>query len=609
MLHIEQMIDEKSKYTITILTPTLSLVGGVETWIRSLITKSDLFNWNVVLQRPNSNLHPITAETITSAGGKIFGPHPTPDATDSPEHITRFENADLAARHVSDDTDLLVVWGDYKSCVPLMGLFGRAKVAFIQGACAITHDTISRIILGGVDDAVAISESSANLFPDIGIKVINLGVDFDRIKVNKSADVIKHDLWGNRQQNTKYVGFVGRLAWLKHPTAAAQAVSLLPPHYKCVMVGDGHQEAEVLNEAKRLCGNRLIHIRGCDNVADHMAAMDVLIFASPAEGCGLVLMEALATGTPVIGTRVGIVDELENKYGKLIWSLPDDPTAMEIANEVREVVKIGRNNARSNLARKVICDNYSDIIITKQWEEYFADVIKKRQKPNPKVSILVPLWNEEKRVKKALRAIINQSFKDFEIIIIDDKSTDNTVKVVKDFIKNYDNIKLICRETNGGTGAALNEGFIHVKGKYSTWWSGDSWPDYQWIEHLTDALDKNEDAVLAYGDWLCVNDESKIVRVLDDAHVDMICKHNIGPCWLFKTKVKDVVGEYINMPCEDRDMHIRMSNVGKFIRVNKVLGTWKSHENNVTNRKVKTNNYTQSVIIRAHHALKRMIRK
>jgi glycosyltransferase involved in cell wall biosynthesis len=82
----------------------------------------------------------------------------------------------------------------------------------------------------------------------------------------------------------------------------------------------------------------------------------------------------------------------------------------------------------------------------------------------PKTSVIIPTYNRAHFIKKAINTVLEQTYQDFEIIIIDDGSQDNTEKVVKS-IKD-DRIRYIKREKNGGEHAARNTGIENSKGEY-----------------------------------------------------------------------------------------------------------------------------------------------
>jgi glycosyltransferase involved in cell wall biosynthesis len=82
---------------------------------------------------------------------------------------------------------------------------------------------------------------------------------------------------------------------------------------------------------------------------------------------------------------------------------------------------------------------------------------------NPKLSIIVPIFNEEKTIIEIIKRILAQPW-DKEIIAIDDGSTDQSVKILKELANEFDNIHLILFPQNKGKGAALREGFLNATG-------------------------------------------------------------------------------------------------------------------------------------------------
>lgn len=80
------------------------------------------------------------------------------------------------------------------------------------------------------------------------------------------------------------------------------------------------------------------------------------------------------------------------------------------------------------------------------------------------VSVILPTYNRGYIIAEAIRSVLNQTFANFELIIVDDGSTDNTLQVVESF--SDPRIKLLCRPENGGVAAALNTGLKAVKGDF-----------------------------------------------------------------------------------------------------------------------------------------------
>jgi len=95
---------------------------------------------------------------------------------------------------------------------------------------------------------------------------------------------------------------------------------------------------------------------------------------------------------------------------------------------------------------------------------------------NPTVSVIIPTYNRAHLIGRAIQSVLNQTFQDFEIIIIDDSSTDNTDDIIKEFQKKDERIKYIKHNKNKGGSAARNTGIKIAKGEYIAFLdSDDEW--------------------------------------------------------------------------------------------------------------------------------------
>lgn len=102
----------------------------------------------------------------------------------------------------------------------------------------------------------------------------------------------------------------------------------------------------------------------------------------------------------------------------------------------------------------------------------------------PLFSIIVPVYRVEKYIQDCLNSILTQSFKNFEILIVNDKTNDDSINSIKNIIKNDDRIKLINHRKNKGLGAARNTGLRHAKGKYILCVDSDDWLSNDCLEIL-----------------------------------------------------------------------------------------------------------------------------
>lgn len=92
-----------------------------------------------------------------------------------------------------------------------------------------------------------------------------------------------------------------------------------------------------------------------------------------------------------------------------------------------------------------------------------------------KISVIVPIYNVEKYLKKCLDSIINQDYKNIEIILIDDKSTDNSLKIAKEYGKNNSNVKVLSNSKNSGLSFTRNRGIEESTGDYISFIDSDDY--------------------------------------------------------------------------------------------------------------------------------------
>lgn len=110
----------------------------------------------------------------------------------------------------------------------------------------------------------------------------------------------------------------------------------------------------------------------------------------------------------------------------------------------------------------------------------------------PKISIIVPIYNVEKYLKQCLDSILSQSFQDFEIICINDKSPDNSLEILKEYAAKDNRIKIINNKKNVGCGVSRNKGIKRAKGKYIMFIDSDDWYEPDALELLYNQIEKNK---------------------------------------------------------------------------------------------------------------------
>mgnify|MGYP002521133433 CR=1 FL=1 len=102
----------------------------------------------------------------------------------------------------------------------------------------------------------------------------------------------------------------------------------------------------------------------------------------------------------------------------------------------------------------------------------------------PKVSVIIPVYNTEKYLRKCLDSVCNQTLSDIEIICVNDCSPDNSLEILKEYAKKDNRIKIINFEENKGAAVARNTGIDEAKGEYLGFVDSDDYPDIDFYEKL-----------------------------------------------------------------------------------------------------------------------------
>ncbi|MCQ2326570.1 MAG: glycosyltransferase [Bacteroidales bacterium] len=117
----------------------------------------------------------------------------------------------------------------------------------------------------------------------------------------------------------------------------------------------------------------------------------------------------------------------------------------------------------------------------------------------PRISIILPVYNAEKYIHRCIDSILNQTFKDFEILLIDDGSPDRSGEICDDYAKKDSRVRAFHKE-NGGVASARQVGIDNAVGEYSIHVDADDWVEENMLEELYKAA-KDSDADMVYCDY------------------------------------------------------------------------------------------------------------
>jgi glycosyltransferase involved in cell wall biosynthesis len=156
---------------------------------------------------------------------------------------------------------------------------------------------------------------------------------------------------------------------------------------------------------------------------------------------------------------------------------------------------------------------------------------------NDMVSVIIPNYNNEIFLKNVISKILNNTYNNIEIIVVDDKSTDNSINIIKKF--KSDKIRILENKENSGTYYSRNRGILMSKGEYILIVDGDDYIDSTYIENMVNYLKNIDKKIWGYGvhfERVYLNNDLNIIQK------NISTSYNI----LFKRKLFNYLGFFQN---------------------------------------------------------------
>lgn len=191
-----------------------------------------------------------------------------------------------------------------------------------------------------------------------------------------------------------------------------------------------------------------------------------------------------------------------------------------------------------------------------------------------KISCVLPVYNGGDRVSVAIESILKQSFKDFELIIVNDCSTDNTKDVIENYAKKDNRVKIINHTKNLKLPSALNTGFKNAKGQYHTWTSDDNLYRPHAFQEILKKIESNPQLDIAYGRSV-MHTNNKPNNTSSIKHQSaIVSKQIVGAYFMYKAEVFEKLNGYdTSLFCaEDYDFFLRADAAGFSIKGFNIVG-------------------------------------
>ncbi|MDR3195485.1 MAG: glycosyltransferase [Endomicrobium sp.] len=205
----------------------------------------------------------------------------------------------------------------------------------------------------------------------------------------------------------------------------------------------------------------------------------------------------------------------------------------------------------------------------------------------PLISIVLPTYNGERYIRQSIKSIIRQTEKFWELIVVDDCSTDTTANIAKEYEGKDQRIKVITNEKNEKLPRALNIGFRKALGRFFTWTSDDNLYKPEALSIMSEYLLRNLDTDLVFCSSDIVDENLALIRdenVSGIRALDLVNYNKIGACFMYRREIANSIGEYDdNMFCaEDYDYWCRIAIAGKIRSLPYNLYVYRSHANSLT---------------------------
>lgn len=203
----------------------------------------------------------------------------------------------------------------------------------------------------------------------------------------------------------------------------------------------------------------------------------------------------------------------------------------------------------------------------------------------PLVSIVLPTYNGEKYIEQSILSCIEQTYRNWELIIVDDASVDRTPDIIHRYVQSDHRIHSIRNGANQKLPKSLNIGFLQAKGQYFTWTSDDNYYHPAAIWEMVNYLNSEHGADIVYADYFTIEDTGQVKKTIHLTQIENLAASNVvGGCFLYSRQVHEKLQGYsVDMyTAEDYDFWLRASLYFRFHHIDKPLYYYRIHNTSLT---------------------------
>ena len=148
----------------------------------------------------------------------------------------------------------------------------------------------------------------------------------------------------------------------------------------------------------------------------------------------------------------------------------------------------------------------------------------------PKVSIIVPVYNKSEYIGRTIESILNQTYKDYEVLIINDGSTDNSLEIIKKY-QCIDSRVRVFDIPNGGVSNARNIGLENANGKWIQFIDGDDLIDSHYLERAVSTAENNNVEIL-FSNFQMIDDNGKVAKEMNCPENGIVNQNDLGTLFI-----------------------------------------------------------------------------
>lgn len=371
-------------------------------------------------------------------------------------------------------------------------------------------------------------------------------------------------------KDEKIILTIGRLVERKGQDMVIRSLPIVLkkfPKLRYIIVGDGPSAQNLIDLSHSLSLENIVIFAGAiedehENKRPYYQLADVFVMPTrelkeqeDVESFGLVYLEAQASGCPVIVGRAGGTKE----------TLVDGETGFTVNSEdekeiAESIIKILANQSLKNAMGE---KGREWVIGTFDWKRQIKKLLFiledlsliKDGRNQPTITVIIPAYQSAKTIDSTLKSIDQQNFSDYEIILVNDGSTDNLIEV----LKKYADRILIITQPNKGAASARNKGAARAKGKYLFFCDADIVLNHFCFEKMVRVLELNSFASFCYSSFLFGRHKFKALPY----SVDRLKRFNYIST-MSMLRRKDFIGFDESLKrFQDWDLWLRLAKLGK----------------------------------------------